>query len=167
MKKSVIMAILVLSLLACQTTEVVSDFTGNESTYYLQKASDYPVTGIVTFKEKTDGSTKIIVVLSGTEGNYFHPVHLHLGDISVDGADVAALLTPVFGKTGISETDITKLADETSISYRDLLELEASLKIHLSDQGIERDIILAGGNIGKLAVSNSAGRTGFGLCKSN
>jgi len=87
-------------------------------------------------------------------------VHLHLGDISEADADVAALLSPVDSKTGKSETVLTRLADETEITYANLLELEACIKIHLADTGPGRDVILAAGNIGESftkAVAN--GRT--------
>jgi hypothetical protein len=122
---------------------------------------------MVYFKEKKDGTTLVRVELSGTEGEIQHPVHLHLGDISKPGADVTALLNPVLGKTGVSETLLTKLSDESSISYRQLVELLACVKIHLSDSGPEKDIILAGGNIGKAAADGPAnGRVSIGVCKS-
>ena len=103
----------------------------------------------------------------GTDGVVKYPVHLHLGDLSINGADVAALLSPVVGSTGKSETRIDKLADETTITYADLIRLNACIKVHLSDSGAERDIILAAGNIGT-AVSKTiaGGRIGVSVCKS-
>src|ERR1043165_9719466 len=92
-------------VLACQDSdEAKSEFTGNESTYALAAGSQYNISGTVTFREKLDGSTLITVELDGTSGTLQHPVRLHLGNISQDGADVAALLTPVAGSTGKSET---------------------------------------------------------------
>jgi hypothetical protein len=80
---------------------------------------------------------------------------------------VAALLSPVNTRTGISETVLKQLADESEVSYSDLIKLNACIKIHLSDVGPERDIILAGGNIGaSMAKSIESGRTGFVPCKS-
>ena len=94
-------------------------------------------------------------------------MHLHLGDLSVNGADVAALLSPVVGTTGKSETRVDKLADETAITYADLVKINACVKIHLSDTGVERDIILAAGNIGTAVSKTSAGgRIGVSVCKS-
>ncbi len=119
----------------------------------------------VTFREKLDGTTLITVELDGTSGNIQHPVHLHLGNISVDGSDVAALLTPVTGSTGKSETIITQLSDDSKVSYAQLIALDACIKVHLAASGPDKDIILAGGNIGK-AASDDAGRVGFGSCKS-
>lgn len=165
--KKLIFITLVGLLFSCQESESVSDFTGNETTYALQQASDFAVSGTVTFKEKRDGSALVRIELSGTDGEVKLPAHLHLGDISAPGADVAALLSPVVGSTGISETTLDQLADETKLTYQELINLDACIKIHLSDTGIERDIILAGGNVGALAAKDfKSGRVGFGVCKS-
>lgn len=152
---------------SCQENENTSDFTGNETTYSLQSASQYNVSGIVTIKERRDGTSTVLVNLQGTSGDTKLPVHLHLGDIATPAADVAALLSPVSAKTGISETSFSQLADESTILYRDLINLEACIKVHLSDVGPERDIILAGGNIGQsVAKAAASGRIGVGVCKS-
>ena len=157
------------SLLACQEKEdLKTEFTGNETVYALLQASDYNVSGTVTFRERLDGSALIDVEMSGTEGPVEHPVHLHLGDISTPSADVAALLSPVEGTTGKSITVLTRMADESPVSYKELLALNACIKIHLSATGENRDIILAGGNIGAASLKDaSTGRIGFATCKSN
>jgi len=154
--------------MACQENENISvDTTGNEMVYPLQQASDYAVSGTVTFREKCDGATLVVVSLTGTEGDIEHPVHLHLGDLTASGTDVAALLNPVFGNTGKSETSLRQLADESVVSYRQLIELNACIKVHLSASGPEREIILAGGNVGSAISSDvSGGRSGIGVCKS-
>ncbi|HCM78057.1 MAG TPA: hypothetical protein DIS90_16860 [Cytophagales bacterium] len=156
-----------MALLSCQESETVSEFTGNEVTYALQQTSDFKVSGTVTIKEKKDGTSLVLLQLEGTDGDMKLPVHLHLGDISAPDAEIAALLNPVVASTGISETSLTQLANETKLSYNELIDLEASIKIHLSDVGPERDIILAGGNIGAIASKGIAnGRVGIGVCKS-
>lgn len=155
-----------LSFLACQENESAkSEFTGNETTYALQAGSTYNISGTVTFKEKVGGSTLAAINLTGTEGNLQHPVHLHLGEVSFDGAEVAALLNPVLGKTGVSETIITKLEDETAITYEQIIALQACVKVHLAAAGPERDIILAAGNIGS-SKGVISGRLDIGVCKS-
>ncbi|MCX8490731.1 MAG: hypothetical protein ORN54_06655 [Cyclobacteriaceae bacterium] len=153
---------------ACTTNENVSEFTGKQTTYALQKASQYDVSGTVAFKEKRDGSVVVVVDLTGVSRDSKYPVHLHLGDLSTPRANVAALLTPLAGKTGKSETTLTKLADETAISYSDLTNLEACIKIHLSDVGPEKDIVIAAGNIGATATRSIAGgRLGIASCQNN
>jgi hypothetical protein len=97
-----------------------------------------------------------------------HPVHLHLGTIATEQAAVAALLSPVTASTGKSETLLTKLADDTPVMYKDISNLEACIKVHLSDEGAGRDVILAGGNIGASYVKGlSGGRmAGIAVCGS-
>lgn len=154
-------------LLGCQENETEqSEYTGNETLYPLLQSSDYEVNGTVTFREKVDGSTEITVALSGTEGSAEHPVHLHLGNITTPDAAVAALLNPVAGKTGLSETVLSQLADETSISYKEVLALAACVKVHLAASGPDRDIILAAGNIGSANLDVTTGRSGISVCKS-
>jgi hypothetical protein len=167
MKKIIGMILCGLILISCQENETTSEFTGNESTYSLQPGSQYNTSGTLTIKERRDGASTVVVALTGTSGNNKLPLHLHLGDLATPGADVAALLNPVDSKTGMSETILTQLADETIISYADLIQLEACIKVHLSDTGPERDIILAGGNIGlSVAKAISSGRIGVEACKS-
>lgn len=167
MKNLLFLFVFSVLLVSCQETVSTSEFTGNETTYDLQSASQYNISGVVTLKEKRDGTTQLVVKLTGTSGEAKLPVHLHLGDISTPGADVAALLNPVNAKTGTSETLLKQLANESKITYSDLIKLNACVKVHLSDVGAERDIILAGGNIGaSVSKSIENGRTGFVPCKS-
>jgi hypothetical protein len=166
MKRFLSMLATVILINACQENEpIVNDFTGNESTYALSAGSDYPINGVMTFKEKKDKSAFITISLSGTEGNIEHPVHLHMGNISTPDADVVALLNPVLGKTGLSETHLNTLADESSITYEQLLQLNACIKIHLSASGQDKNIILAAGNIGKAISDNTSGRSGITVCR--
>lgn len=159
--------LLVIAAMGCQQSEVVSEFTGNETTYSLQQGSVYNISGTVVFKERKDGQITAVVQLSGTEGDLKHPVHLHLGDISKPAADISVLLNPVLGKTGRSETVFRTLTDESAIDYKSLLALPACIKIHLSNSGPDRDIIIAAGNIGtSFDNSPSGSRLGISVCKS-
>jgi hypothetical protein len=166
MKK--LMGLMVFGLVVgCQSPEVVSEFTGVETVYSLQQASVYPISGTVTFKERKDGRTTILVEVDGTSGNASHPVHLHLGDLSVPDAEIAALLTPLSAAIGTSETILQTLSDESVVTYSQLISMRASIKIHLGETGPERNIILAAGNIG-VAISDAipSGRYSIGICKS-
>lgn len=161
--------VILTTMLSCQSTEndPVSDFTGNETTYDLQSASEHAVTGTILFKERRDGKITASVQLTGTSGTSKFPVHLHLGDLGTADADVALLLNPVDASTGRSETTFSMLADETTITYDQLNDLSASIKIHLGETGDDRNVILAAGNIGaSFAKANPSGRTGIATCKS-
>jgi hypothetical protein len=167
--KGIASLLCIVILLGCQEHETVSDFTGNEISYELVAGSEYDVNGTISFKERTDGFTTVLIALKGTDGDAKHPVHLHLGTIATPQAAVAALLSPVVAATGKSETLLDRLADDTPIYYKDISNLEACIKIHLSEDGPGRDVILAGGNIGDSYVKElSNGRiAGFAVCKSN
>lgn len=164
--KKIIAGIVFGMFFSCQDNliGVSDDFTGNETVYALQAGSTYPISGTATFKEKKNGSTVIMIELSGTEGNIQHPVHLHLGNVAAPDAEVAALFTPVTGNIGTSETTVTQLADETPITYDQLIALEACIKVHLAASGPDRDIILAAGNIGSSVQARSSNE--IALCKS-
>lgn len=160
-------SLMMFGVMACQEPNE-SVFTGNETTYSLQAGSLYNISGTVTLKERKDGATSVIVLVSGTEGNAAHPVHLHKGFISEAGADVAAQLAPLSAQTGRSETILAQLADETPVTYAALTGMVANIKIHLAETGPGRDVILAGGNIGKgvTAAANGRLRYDLGVCKS-
>lgn len=167
--KNLLEVLVIVGLMAgCQKSEIVSELTGTETTYALQPGSQYAVSGSVVFQERKDGKINAIVELSGIDGDAKYPVHLHLGDITTTGADVALLMNPVLGKTGKSETTFNRLADESTINYQRLVQMNACVKIHLGDTGPSRDVILVAGNIGTaVANANSGGRIGgASLCKS-
>jgi hypothetical protein len=168
MKKLVFALLTAGIFVGCQDNETPeqTEFTGNESSYALLAGSTYPISGTVTFKEKVDGTTLVNVSITGTEGDIQHPVHLHLGNISSPDVDVSALLNPVLGKTGESETLVTQLADESPVTYKQLIALAACVKIHLSEAGPDKNTILAAGNIGASADVPSNGREGISVCKS-
>lgn len=160
--------VLGLAILGCQESEQpVGEFTGNEVTYALQAGSVYSISGVATIKERKDGSAHVVINLTGTEGTAQLPVHVHLGNISEADADVAALLNPINAANGKSETIVKQLADETPVTYAELVDINACIKIHLAETGPERDIILAAGNIGKAALDAASGRASIGVCKSN
>jgi hypothetical protein len=167
-------AVLILAIVfSCDNSDdaiVSSDLTGVSTTYSLQQASLWNINGTAIFSEKKDGSTLIQIKLDGigdTQGNSELPVHLHLGNISTDQAEIAALLNPVNIKTGASETSLTLLANETNISYAALKEMDACIKIHLSSFGEGKDVVLAAGNIGAAVAGPLAGgRIKVGTCKS-
>lgn len=155
--------------LSCQDNEPASkEFTGNEVTYALLPASAYQVSGTVIVKEKIDGSSLIKIQLTGTEGNIEHPVHLHVGNLQTPDAAILALLNPVVGNTGISETHFTQLSDETPVLYKELIHLDASIKVHLAASGPDKDIVLAAGNIGSNTSGHEhhGGRVNIAVCRS-
>lgn len=161
------LGLVLLALIACEDKEnfKVSDFTGNEIIYSLEAGSEYNISGTATIKEKINGSSLVIIQLSGIDGAVEHPVHLHLGPIGTPDAEVAALLSPIVNASGRSESVLQRLADETPVTYSDLVKLSASIKIHLATAGPGRDIILAAGNIGSAVSDVSNARQAIAVCK--
>lgn len=155
-----------LVMVACEEAATEKNaFTGNEVVYNLKAGSEYNVSGTVTIKEQTDLNAKIFVELTGIDAVLEHPVHLHLGSIGTPGAEIAALLAPINTPAAKSETVLSQLADESAITYAQLLQLEACIKVHLADSGPERDVILAAGNIGTAVLDVSNARTSIAICK--
>lgn len=149
---------LVVVAMACQKSEVVSDFTGNQAEYALTQTSTYAVSGTVQFKERKDGAVTIVVQLKGTSGNESLPVHLHTGDVTSNGQGIVAQLNPVSAKTGTSTTVITSLADGSTVTYGGLMKVSAYLNVHASSSGPESAIILVAGNVGAANSAASAAR---------
>lgn len=152
-----------LSLAGVQFSACTSDdepdinlFTGNETTYPLAQGSEFPVSGTATFKEMTNGHTMLLIQLSGTEGTEMHPVHFHEGDITEDGA-IILMPNPVSAATGLSETEISLMPDGSTITYEELNNLNANIRVHLEASGPGAMVVLAGGNIGAAYLNNPSG----------
>lgn len=154
-----------LALYGCSDDPETSDYTGEQQTYAMVQASDFPISGTVTFLERKDNTTEIQIKLTGTEGDISHPTHLHFGDFSTPDAEMAAQLTPVYGKTGESITILESLIDETPITYNELIEFDGHIKVHL-DAGPGKSTILAAGDIGSAAKGSNSGRRAIAVCKS-
>ena len=43
-----------MTILSCQQSDIVSEFTGNEVTYALAQGSQYAISGTIVFKERKD-----------------------------------------------------------------------------------------------------------------
>lgn len=144
-----ICACLVLTVASCDEDnqdQDLGEFTGNEVTYQLFASSGYDNEGHITFRERKDESIQAEVVLSNTQDGGMHPLHLHNGPVGADGG-LVAILSPVEGKTGKSLTIFRVLGDETEFTYTNLLNFDGSIRVHL-DNGIYKDEVLAGGNVG-------------------
>ncbi|MEM7107819.1 MAG: hypothetical protein AAF519_06310 [Bacteroidota bacterium] len=159
---------LLILLVSCSTDDekAIGEFTGNELVYNLSQSSDFPISGTVSFLERTDKAVQVEVALEGTEGDIFHPVHLHFGDLSVPDADIAVLLNDLQGSEGTSITLVTNLSDDTPFTFDSVDKFNGSVKVHLGADGPDRDVILASGNVGMNKLVTT-GRQKVAICKSN
>ena len=157
-------------LSACSNSEDSEDsnFTGRQIVYNLLQGSDFPVYGTVTFKERTDLGRQVEVQLEGTDGDAYHPVHFHYGNLATQDAEIVFSLNDLYADTGESITLLNDLVDNNTFGYDDLLKFDGSVKVHLSATGEGRDVVLAATNIGSAySKQNPNGRLSIAVCKSN
>ena len=169
MKKYILALILISSaiVLSCNnnSNQEPSLLTGNTETYTLYQASEYNVDGKVTFSEMKDGNSYITIEITPTEKGLQHPAHIHYLPIEESG-DMAVVLNPVDGETGISSTELKELENGTSISYEELIGLNASVKVHLSATPPDYYTLLVGGNVGAAqSKENPFARFEITVCK--
>ncbi|MEL6557759.1 MAG: hypothetical protein AAFQ94_06210 [Bacteroidota bacterium] len=134
-------------------------------TYELPSGPNSEISGSMVVSKNDDGSATFFIKLTGTIQGFEYPTHLHYGDLSVADAKVAALLTPTSGDTGISETVVSLLSDDTAISYDDILSGQYSVKIHLGDNTEDKQVIIAASNVG--AAFDEFGTKPVAVCGSN
>ena len=137
---------------SCRDAAETSPFTGREVAYAMVSASDYDIQGVATFREKTNGDLQLTIQLENTVAGGQHPGHLHYGTVDVPGSEMALMLTPVDGATGRSVTTFNELLDGTAFAFSNLVGFDGSLKVHL-DGGPNKDVVLAGANIGQNAAA--------------
>lgn len=150
MKRAVYFCI-VLFMVSCIDENPVTDLTGKKLQYPLFQTSSYYISGSVVVAEKKNGLAQITVKLEGLTGtNLQLPVHLHTGGFDLPDAPLAAVLTPVLDIEGTSVTEISTLADGTSIDFQDFIKFGGSIKVHLAESGDGKKVILVAGNVGSL-----------------
>lgn len=125
-----------------------NDFTGRSIEYPLLAGAEYNTSGKITFQERKDKSLRAVIKIepSGMDG-YHHPAHLHYGVFDMD-APMAAMLYPIDGMTGKGITESVILEDDTILTFEALQTFDGHIKVH-GDDGPNKDLILAYGNIGK------------------
>lgn len=165
--KNLLPLVIVLFIFSCSENNSSEDdlYTGREISYELRQASGFPISGEVTFVERSDLAVEVRVHLSGTSGDIYHPVHLHNGDLSVPDAEILFLLNDVYGSSGESTTLVRELNDGSKFTFDHVQEFEGSVKVHLASYGPEADVVLAGGNIGA-AKTEANENSKIAVCKS-
>jgi hypothetical protein len=149
MKISPLLILIFTIFVACESEtrfDAENIYTGNARVYPLYAGSEFPFDGKVTFRERIDGLAEIDIQIKNTQGPRFFPVHLHFNSFDIT-SDLAAWLEPLSAATGSSKTLLKHLADESPITYKDLIVFDGHIKIHL-ESGPMRDVILSFGNIG-------------------
>lgn len=138
--------------LSCSSDDneiIENDLTGRALVYDLVSASDENVSGFISFEERIDSSLTVTVEIDVTGEPNLHPVHIHYGNYS-DDAEMAAMLNPVDGGTGKSQSEIDRLSNGSVFNFDVLKDFDGHVKVH-GDDGPNKDLILAYGLIGRNA----------------
>lgn len=130
------------------------DIGGNELTdestvYTLESISETTdVSGTVTFNERKNGNTLVVIDVENTIAGSMHPAHIHEG-VAESGGPIAISLNPVDGDTGISRTHVEAFDEDfnegEAISYSELLTYNGYVNVHLSPDDLT---VISTGNIG-------------------
>ena len=119
--------------------------TGESVVYPLAAVEGSGVSGTATFAERNNGSTLVVLAVTGTSEGGDHPAHIHFNSAAEGGA-IATSLTNVAGATGMSKTSVMTTDNNVSISYEDLVAFDGYINVHLSPDDLAT--VVAQGNIG-------------------
>jgi hypothetical protein len=111
--------------------------------YNLQVKDQLGISGTVTFTKKSATVTTITVKVNGASAKN-HPTHIHANSIA-EGGPIVLSLNDV-DASGNSVTDVTKLDDNTAITYEQLINYDGYINVH--ESATELGIIVAQADIG-------------------
>jgi len=143
--------IFILGTNSCMPEEKV-DFR-NELTFELKSMSEYGYKGNARFRELMNGDLMVDITLEGEKSNtpYDFPAHLHFGNYDQMESPMAAMLNPVSMLSLKSNTVIKKQhGNDSSFGWKEFLEFEGHIKVHLAADGPDYRVILVAGNVGKM-----------------
>ncbi len=122
-----------------------NELTGESKEYMLNSVAIAEIDGTATFFERVNGEALAIIMLNNTPADGMHPGHIHANSAE-EGGDILFTFNPVIGATGISETNVAALADDSSFGYAEVLTVDGYINIHLSTEDL--GTLVAQGNIG-------------------
>lgn len=123
-----------------------NELTGTSKEYPLGSVAFDDIDGTATFFERNNGEALAVIMLNNTPEDGMHPGHIHVNTAAESG-DIVFTFDPVNGATGMSQTNVAALDDDTAFGYSDVLEYDGYINIHLSAE--ELGILVAQGDIGQ------------------
>lgn len=155
MKKIALMLLSVIALISCSDDDNVDDlpFVGDEETFDLNEVGDSGVSGTATFTENEDGSTTVVLELTGTSDGDMHPAHIHMNS-AAEGGDIVIDLDAVDGATGMSTTEISETNGGTAIMFEDLVAYDGYINVHKSAEDLTT--LMAQGDIGENVLTGES-----------
>lgn len=122
-----------------------NDLTGDSKVYTLAEKDVPSISGTATFFKRVNGTALSILDIQNTLPGGMHLAHIHEND-AVAGGPIAFTFNPVNGDTGLSQTQVEKLNDDSDITYDEILTFDGYINVHLS--ATQLGTIVAQGNIG-------------------
>jgi hypothetical protein len=120
--------------------------TGESKSYELEERAVAGISGSVLFEERLNGEALATISLEGTPDGGEHPAHIHM-NTAVEGGGILYTFNPVNGTTGMSQSNVANLDDDTEFSYADVLDVDGYVNVHLSAGDL--GTIVAQGDIGQ------------------
>ena len=121
------------------------------TTYDLKVKDVLGITGTVKFTEISSSETRVEITLNGAPAGS-HPAHIHANS-AVETGGIVVSLNPVDAQ-GKSITLVTKLDNNSAISYAQLIEYDGYVNVHESDSTL--GVILAQADIGGNALTGAS-----------
>lgn len=150
--KAIISVTLLLGLIACSdsgTGSLPGDLTGESVDYELSSVDESSINGNVLFEERMDGFTRVTVELSGLDEDTSYLVKFYAGT-ALDDGDLLVELDSLDGDTGEIVQILSADEEGNTVTYEDLLELDAHIRVYEEDNS---EATLAVIDIGKNALT--------------
>ncbi|MEN2283918.1 hypothetical protein AAGF08_17385 [Algoriphagus sp. SE2] len=153
MKKIVLALVIGVLFYGCTETERPSRYV-QSTIYELQQTSEYNYTGQLEAGELPTGELELVITLKGEKGSkaVTYPAHLHYGPYGTSDAPMAAMLNPIYASSLEGATILKELANGNVINYESFKTFNGHIKVHLSSEGPDYDVILVAGNVGANAT---------------
>ncbi|PZX57081.1 hypothetical protein LV84_02213 [Algoriphagus ratkowskyi] len=149
MKKLLPYLILLVTAWSCSESEP-EVYTGQKIEYKLNKASDFNYTGTLIIRELSDRNLELTIQMVGAKSTLSttFPAHLHYGSYTDPDAQMALMLNAVSGADLKSTTVLGVLMNGSKLSFEDMKNFDGHVKVHLSSEGPDYQVILVAGNVG-------------------
>lgn len=122
-----------------------NQLTGESISYNLSEVDVTGISGTATFYERTNGEALVVIGLQNTPMDGVHPAYMYTNNVDTTGS-IVFTFNPVDGNTGISQTNLAALDDDTVFGFEDVLDVNSHVKVHLSNTQLTT--VVAQGNIG-------------------
>ena len=123
-----------------------NELTGESEVYALSSVDVPSASGTATFYERVNGEALAVLDLINTVDGEMHPAHIHAGSVATAPGAILFTFNSVDGTTGVSQTNVSVLDDDTVFGYDDVLTVDGYINVHLSAGDL--GTLVAQGDIG-------------------